>query len=381
MQRISKRILSWLLTLAVIVSMIPNALAVGNNTAERHKVATKLSNQAEDYYTGANSIDNLYKLSGNSSGKSYDSMDSDLYRQLNNLMESTMTKSVSYDSLTTHWKTTDTDSRGQICFYGDALETNPNREHTWAKSNGSFYETGAGADIHHLRPTNNPLNTARGNGVMGNVQGVYPNPKVYTFGGKQVMWTVGNVSGNDEGSRVEVADYVKGDVARIFLYVYVRWEQPNLFETVIKDNLPPFDKDDTKNSGMRAIESLETLLKWCESDPVDEWEMTRNDLTQNIQGNRNVFIDYPELAWKLFNKPVPAGMPTPSGVGGIPDTPDYPITAVSSNTGYGAVELSGTRINATPVTGYYASGATVTPSGAATVIRQVQCQENTGHRS
>ena len=176
MQRISKRIFSWLLTLAVIVSMIPNALAASNNTAERHKVATKLSNQAGTYYTGANSIDNLYKLSGNSSGKSYDSMDSDLYRQLSNLMESTMIKSVSYDSLTTHWKTTDTDSRGQICFYGDAQELKPNREHTWAKSNGSFHEKGAGADIHHLRPTNTTLNSNRGNAIMGNVRGVYSNP-------------------------------------------------------------------------------------------------------------------------------------------------------------------------------------------------------------
>ena len=59
------------------------------------------------------------------------------------------------------------------------------------------------------------------------------------------------------------------------------------------------------------MESLDTLLQWCEEDPVDQWEMARNDLTQQVQGNRNVFIDYPELAWLMFDREVPADMPTP----------------------------------------------------------------------
>ena len=69
------------------------------------------------------------------------------------------------------------------------------------------------------------------------------------------------------------------------------------------------------NTGGRVITDLDTLLTWCEDDPVDTWEMKRNDLAQLQQGNRNVFIDYPELSWKLFSREVPSGMQTPTHTG------------------------------------------------------------------
>jgi hypothetical protein len=49
-------------------------------------------------------------------------------------------------------------------------------------------------------------------------------------------------------------------------------------------------------------------------DPVDTWEMGRNEVVEAYQGNRNVFIDYPELAWLLFGEEVPDDMVTPSGI-------------------------------------------------------------------
>ena len=65
------------------------------------------------------------------------------------------------------------------------------------------------------------------------------------------------------------------------------------------------------NTDGRVITDLDTLLTWCEDDPVDTWEMKRNDLAQLQQENRNVFIDYPELSWKLFSREVPSGMQMP----------------------------------------------------------------------
>ena len=61
------------------------------------------------------------------------------------------------------------------------------------------------------------------------------------------------------------------------------------------------------------MESLEVLLEWMEADPVDTWELGRNDSVESITGTRNVFVDYPELAFILFGEEVPAGMQTPSG--------------------------------------------------------------------
>ena len=56
------------------------------------------------------------------------------------------------------------------------------------------------------------------------------------------------------------------------------------------------------------------LLEWCASDPVDTWEMGRNEVIAKIQGNRNVFIDYPEYAWLVFGRDLPENMTTPSGM-------------------------------------------------------------------
>jgi endonuclease I len=42
------------------------------------------------------------------------------------------------------------------------------------------------------------------------------------------------------------------------------------------------------------------LLDWNELDPVSEAEIVRNDKIEVIQGNRNPFIDYPELADQIW---------------------------------------------------------------------------------
>ena len=45
---------------------------------------------------------------------------------------------------------------------------------------------------------------------------------------------------------------------------------------------------------------MKMILEWNELDPVDEWEMQRNDVTEGYQGNRNPFIDHPELAREIW---------------------------------------------------------------------------------
>jgi endonuclease G, mitochondrial len=46
-------------------------------------------------------------------------------------------------------------------------------------------------------------------------------------------------------------------------------------------------------------DAIETLLSWHERFPVDEWERHRNAAIQAKQGNRNPFIDTPEVARRV----------------------------------------------------------------------------------
>ena len=325
--RLWKRSVSVLLVLLLVAAFIPAAEAKTGtlvaNTGTRHVVCTALSSQAQAYYTGNYTYEAVSQLAGSSS----DPMNSAMFTRLSSLMSSTMTKTVSYNSLTSYWPKTDANngSSDAVLFYSDEISSSYNREHVWPKSRGSFYESNAGSDLHHLRPTNSNVNSTRNNYTFGNVKGVLNTYKIYAYGGKTVLWY--DTSGN---GLVEVNDNIKGDVARILLYVWCRWQEPNLYEN---DPTPTIGSGDDANNGIQVIESRETLLQWMELDPVDTWEMSRNDQCENVQGNRNVFIDYPEYAWLIFGLTPPSDYQTPSGsASGGTVTPTATPTSTASPT-------------------------------------------------
>ncbi len=303
--RTFKRAAVFLLALLVLAVSVPFAEAATGtyvkNSGTRHVVCTALSSQANAYYTGSNTFDSVSALSASAS----DPMNSAMFQKLHTLMQTTMTRTVSYSSLTSYWPYTDANNKSSnpVLFYSDELSSSFNREHVWPKSRASFKESYGGSDLHHLRPTNTQVNSTRSNFTFGNVKGVLSSFQTYAYGGKTVLWY------SSSADRVEVNDNIKGDVARILLYVWCRWEEPNLYDNASNPVVGP---GDDKNDGKKVIESLDTLLQWMKIDPVDTWEMSRNDQCENVQGNRNVFIDYPEYAWLLFGRTVPEDYTTPS---------------------------------------------------------------------
>ena len=340
------------------------------NSGIRHEVCTELSAQAEAYYAKNNiSYDDWLNMDGETSGSCLKAVDTELYKSLHNLLASTMTNSISYSSLTSYWQTTDcsASSSTPLLFYSDTPSNSYNREHVWPKSRASFLKNEGGCDLHHLRPTNSTINSTRSNYTMGNVREIYPNSyQTKSYNSETVLYYVSNHAENNINlGLVEINDNIKGDVARIFLYVYVRWEEPNLFEN---DPTPVVGSNDNENNGYKVIKDLETLLQWCEMDPVDTWEMSRNDLSQDVQGNRNVFIDYPELAWLLFSEEMPEDMETPSGEAKNAN-PAYTINAVAQPAAAGTVTIDRRTVTATPKTGYEIEGYTLEPADAATVTR------------
>lgn len=302
MQVYAKRSLAAVLIVIMLLSL--SMTAIGATTAQPTKYSTEKNSGQRDvvcttlngtgaaaYYTGGYTYDTLSKMS-----------ESELLSALRTLMTSTHRNTTSYDDCKTYSDETDCQNEdgtvlllytSYVASMADFDGSSPgwNREHVWPKSLGGFETSGAGADLHHIRPDNVQTNSTRGNKLYGNV----------TSGSQ--AWAdslVGtNVSGGTySSSYFEPHDNVKGDVARICLYVYARWGGSYSKCSNIKN----------------VFQSVDVLLEWCELDPVDTWEMGRNEVVGAIQGNRNVFIDYPEYAWLLFGKEVPDTMVTPSGM-------------------------------------------------------------------
>ena len=381
--------IAWILTLVMILSMFSGVTvfaATGTltrNSATRHQVCTALSTKAKSYYTGSYTYANLSKLNGvYSPNDSWAAMQNNsLYNALKNLMSSTHTVYAEYNpsgetktELSYLWDYTDAcaGSSQYLYFYTDISAddygtSSMQREHVWPESKASYFQTNGGSDLHHLRPSVGSVNSNKSNFAFANVREDYTDYKASTVDGQDVIWYKQTKTSPADGV-IEVRDNIKGDVARILMYIWCRWGEPNLYSDVDESKCPTMDSKDNgdNQTGLRVIEDMETLLEWMELDPVDTWEMTRNDQAENFQGNRNVFIDYPELAWLVLGQNPPSDMLTPSGEALLGS--DYTVTATTNDNLYGTVSVAGNVITAKPATGYYAAGYTVL-SGTATVVQ------------
>ncbi|WP_239153731.1 endonuclease [Virgisporangium aliadipatigenens] len=198
---------------------------------------------------------------------------------------------ISYDEVWNALKDTDQDpsnANNVILLYSgrsQAKSTNGggandwNREHVWAKSHGDFgTATGPGTDVHHLRPEDVSVNSARGN-------------KDFDAGGSAVSEAPGCLSDSDS---FEPRAAVKGDVARMIMYMAVRYEGD--------DGWPDLEiNNSVANGSAPRIGKLSVLLQWHRQDPPDAFEKRRNErIYAAWQHNRNPFIDHPEWATSIW---------------------------------------------------------------------------------
>ncbi|WP_046758031.1 endonuclease [Kordia jejudonensis] len=233
-----------------------------------------------------------------------------------------------------------------------------NREHTFANSlaspdldanttNGPPY-----SDAHNLRSTDVQRNGQRGSrlfsagsGNSGTV-GAFWYPGDATLGG--IDW--------------------RGDVARIVMYMYIRYGNqcaPNLVA------------NGTQNSVDANM--IDLLLEWNAADPVSAYEDVRNAYHEDIfnataQGNRNPFIDNPRLATQIWG-----GTPAEDrwGIFGTDtEDPTVPMNVMVSNETSNSITVSwAAATDNVGVTGYdvfvdgmlaqNVSGTTATVSGLA----------------
>lgn len=140
-----------------------------------------------------------------------------------------------------------------------------NCEHSWPQSKfqGHFSKGLQKGDLHHLFPTDSRINSIRGNYEFAEVD--YERES-YCNGAK-----FGGNNNDPDDYYFEPPNGHKGNVARALFYFSVRYQ--------------------IKISKLQEY----YLKKWHQQDPVDEFEKWRNDQIEDIQGNRNPFIDMPEL--------------------------------------------------------------------------------------
>lgn len=192
-----------------------------------------------------------------------------------------------------------------------------NREHVWPNSHG-FADDGdrdlppvleAFADVHHLRPADRSVNASRGN---------------LDFDESDGALTEAPANSIDDDS-FEPRDEVKGDVARMMLYMDTRYEG-------IDDSTPNLVLvDEQTNVGEPRLGKLCTLLAWHEADPVSEFEQNRNNVLYEYQGNRNPYVDHPEwvdLIYSAESCEGDNGGGDGGGDGEEPTTPEMIITGV-----------------------------------------------------
>jgi hypothetical protein len=183
----------------------------------------------------------------------------------------------------------------------------------WPQSRGLGDDSGpAFSDLHALRTADEKVRAARGNLFFGDC-----NPECANFPASPEA--ASDTAKNDTVFLPPAS--IRGDIARSLFYMELRYSATNVLELT-----------DCPDGGSTQMGFLSELLKWHEDDPVDDEEKIRNDrICARWQGNRNIFIDYPELAAIFHGDPAQkpyqcldeTAPPTP------PPTTDSPLVTPS----------------------------------------------------
>ncbi len=236
--------------------------------------------------------------------------------------------------------------------------TDWNREHTYAKSlgNPNLGTSGPGSDAHHLRPADVSFNSQR----------------------SSKKFAPGSGHAGDSNGGWYPGDEWKGDVARMMMYMYLRYGNRCVPTGV------GIGSSASTPDGM-----IDLFLQWNAEDPVSQIEKNRNTYHGNTantyaQGNRNPFIDNPAFATQIWGGPQAEDL---FGGGGNSDTqaPTAPTNLTASNTTQTATNLSwnassdnvgvtgynvyknGTLVTTTTTTSYTVSGLTAATNYSFTI--------------
>ncbi|HPY80042.1 MAG TPA: endonuclease [Bacilli bacterium] len=237
-----------------------------------------------------------------------------------------------------------------------------NREHSTPKSWWGGSKSNQGADPFILYPTDGKINGMRSSYPFGEVKTI----EKASNNNYSLLGSADNSLYPYSGKVFEPADEWKGDLARSAFYTRARWSASYSWSSGGGNVI--YSGSASNNFGLTDY-AVKLYTAWSNLDPVDEWELRRNEAIYAIQGNRNPFIDHPEYANIIW------GGTTYTGGGAT--TPPNTITlnpasssiavgatvslSVSVDSGSSQVTWSSNKTNVATV-----SGGTVTGIGAGT---------------
>ncbi|MFA5443275.1 MAG: endonuclease [Bacilli bacterium] len=340
---------------SLLSAAIPLSIIAQNDSS--FEVEASVGNYTTNPATYYNSVSGL---SGNS-----------LLFGLHDLMISSHQKYTSYDDSGSNGYQAYTDkdpnnSNNIIAWYSHASIPSTwdsgatyNREHVWPQSlsNGLYGESYAGADMHHIRPTISYINNYRSNSKYG-----------YVSGGSTTTYGTGNLVSKYTSSVFEPHDEVKGDAARIVMYMYVHYNSSQALGngSTVEPHTGTLPVNNVID-GANAAAAWDLLLDWNSLDPVDTLETNRNNQVSIYQGNRNPFIDHPEYAdliWGTASAPTSLSLSPSSANVSIGHTTSLSVTAYPSGSSTSVTWSSSNNSIATVangvVTGVATGNATIT---------------------
>lgn len=170
---------------------------------------------------------------------------------------------------------------GKTSFSANSMQREHSVPKSWWKKNNSVEYTPAYSDLWNLFPSDGTANNRKSNWPFGETRTASFNNGVTKVGAPK------SGMGGGAGTVFEPADEYKGDFARSCFYmatVYddINWVTTYMYKQESWPTLQPW--------------AVEMLLDWSRRDPVSEKEIARNDAAEKEQGNRNPFVDFPELA-------------------------------------------------------------------------------------
>ena len=178
------------------------------------------------------------------------------------------------------------DHVGGASYVGEGI----NREHSFPKSWFCGEIAPMFTDLTMLIPTDAFVNQRRSNNPYGVCAGgvTYVNEEL----GVTMKGKLGTSTYNGYTATVfEPDDEYKGDFARIYFYMVTCYKS-------VVGSWPGSGQLDYPTNNYKAFSdwSMQLLLEWHRADPVSQKEINRNEAVYRLQGNRNPYVDHPELA-------------------------------------------------------------------------------------